>query len=167
MGYSRKDFKILMEGRQEVSDRVPNTEEEENLEVSSTVQQAVSHYTSNNNKSDCRISITEQAGENFVLAATLDIFDELRMKKNMSDSMKYQEKEECYDAVLNIADKVNSRDADMRSHVIMSMFKVASAEANVPPPPPTLAPEISSATCTTVTITAVLYPVLWVVTKAR
>ena len=39
-----------MEGRQEVSDRVPETEEEEELEVTSTVQQAVSHYTSNNNK---------------------------------------------------------------------------------------------------------------------
>ena len=50
MGYSRKDFKILIEGRQEVSDRVPETEEEEELEVTSTVQQAVSHYTSNNNK---------------------------------------------------------------------------------------------------------------------
>ena len=50
LGYSRKDFKILMEGRQEVSDRVPETEEEEELEVTSTVQQAVSHYTSNNNK---------------------------------------------------------------------------------------------------------------------
>ena len=50
LGYSRKDFKILMEGRQEVSDRVPETEEEEEMEVTSTVQQAVSHYTSNNNK---------------------------------------------------------------------------------------------------------------------
>ena len=50
LGYSRKDFKLLMEGRQEVSDRVPETEEEEELEVTSTVQQAVSHYTSNNNK---------------------------------------------------------------------------------------------------------------------
>ena len=49
-GYSRKDLKILMEGREEVSDRVPNTDEEEDMEVTSTVQQAVSHYTSNNNK---------------------------------------------------------------------------------------------------------------------
>ena len=41
---------------------------------------------------------------------------------------------ECYDAVKTIADKINFRDADMMSHVIMSVFKVASAEANVPVP---------------------------------
>ena len=41
---------------------------------------------------------------------------------------------ECYDAVKTIADKINSRDPDMMSHVIMSVFKVASAEANVPVP---------------------------------
>ena len=31
-------------------------------------------------------------GENFVLAATLDVWNEFRMKKNMSDAMKYSEK---------------------------------------------------------------------------
>ena len=43
-------------------------------------------------QSDCRISLSEKAGENYVLAATLDIWEEFRMKKNMSDSMKYKEK---------------------------------------------------------------------------
>ena len=62
------------------------------------------------------------------------------MKKNMSDLMKYKEKEECYDAVQTVAQKVNRHDPDMMSHVIMSIFKVASAEANVPPPPPTPPP---------------------------
>ena len=58
------------------------------------------------------------------------------MKKNMSDFMKYKEKEECYEAVKTVAMKVNHHDPDMMSHVIMSMFKVASAEANVPLPRP-------------------------------
>ena len=62
------------------------------------------------------------------------------MKKNMSDFMKYKEKEECYEALNTVAMKVNHHDPDMMSHVVMSMFKVASAEANVPPPPPTPAP---------------------------
>ena len=35
------------------------------------------------------------------------------MKKNMSDFMKYKEKEECYDAVNTVAIKVNHHDADM------------------------------------------------------
>ena len=39
-----------MAGREKVSDRLPATEEEEQLEVLSTVQQAVSYFTSNNNK---------------------------------------------------------------------------------------------------------------------
>merc|ERR1712107_946679 len=30
----------------------------------------------------------------------------------------------------------NDRDADMRSHIVLSMFKVAAAEANVPEAPP-------------------------------
>ena len=50
LGYSRKDAKVLMEGRQKVSDMVAATEEEEQEEVLSTVQQAVSYFTSNNNK---------------------------------------------------------------------------------------------------------------------
>ena len=50
MGYSRKDAKVLIEGRQMVSDRVAGTEEEQQEEVLSTVQQAVSYFTSNNNK---------------------------------------------------------------------------------------------------------------------
>ena len=39
-----------MEGREEVSDRIPRTDEEEEMEVTSTIQQAVSYFTSNNNK---------------------------------------------------------------------------------------------------------------------
>ena len=46
-------------------------------------------------------------------------------------------KDECYGAVKTISDRINSRDPDMMSHVIMSVFKVASAEANVPGPRPT------------------------------
>ena len=32
--------------------------------------------------------------------------------------------EECFEALESIAEKVNARDADMRSHIILSMFKV-------------------------------------------
>ena len=39
-----------MEGRTEVSDKIPENEEEEIAEVTATVQQAVSYFTSNNNK---------------------------------------------------------------------------------------------------------------------
>ena len=34
----------------EVSDKIPETDEEEEVEVVATVQQAVSYFTSNNNK---------------------------------------------------------------------------------------------------------------------
>ena len=50
LGFSRKDARVVMAGREKVSDRLPSTEEEEQLEVLSTVQQAVSYFTSNNNK---------------------------------------------------------------------------------------------------------------------
>ena len=50
LGFSRKDARVVMAGREKVSDRLPSTEQEEQLEVLSTVQQAVSYFTSNNNK---------------------------------------------------------------------------------------------------------------------
>ena len=43
-------------------------------------------------QTDCTISLKDKDGENYVLAATLDMYNDLRMKKNMSDAMKYQEK---------------------------------------------------------------------------
>jgi len=136
LGYSRIDSEILKQGRMKLDDEVPLTDDEEELEVKNTIQQTVSHFTSNTNKSDCRIRLEDRIGENYILKATLDEFDEYRMKKNMSDLMKYREKEECFEALESIAQKVNARDADMRSHIILSMFKVAAAEANVPDPPP-------------------------------
>ena len=44
--------------------------------------------------------------------------------------------EECYEALESISRKINTNDADMRSHVILSMIKVAAAEADVPALPP-------------------------------
>ena len=94
-------------------------------------------------QSDCRINLVDRIGENYILKATLDEFDEYRMKKNMSDEMKYKEKVreagdekggwqcplcyqvECFTALASIAHKINERDADMRSHIVLSMFKVS------------------------------------------
>ena len=53
-------------------------------------------------------------------------------------------KDECYGAVKTISDRINSRDPDMMSHVIMSIFKIAAAEANVPTPASVLAQQTSS-----------------------
>merc|ERR1712062_230114 len=136
LGYSKKDALILQRGRVKLGKRVPDTEEEERNEVKNTIQQTVSHGTSNTNKSDCRINLVDRIGENYILKATLDEFDEYRMKKNMSDYMKWKEKEECFAVFLSVSKKVNDRDADMRSHIVLSMFKVAAAEANVPEAPP-------------------------------
>jgi hypothetical protein len=38
------------------------------------------------------VRLEARIGENYILKATLDEFDEYRMKKNMSDYMKYKEK---------------------------------------------------------------------------
>jgi len=135
LGYSRIDAEILKQGRMKLDDVVPLTDEEDEQEVKNTIQQTVSHFTSNTNKSDCRIAMENRIGENYILKATLDEFDEFRMKKNMSDLMKWKEKVECFEALDSISNKVNARDADMQSHIILSMFKVATAEANVPEPP--------------------------------
>ena len=100
-------------------------------------------------QSDCRINLVDRIGENYILKATLDEFDEYRMKKNMSDEMKYKEKVgepapspcyqnssnfsqvECFTALASIAHKINERDADMRSHIVLSMFKVSCGRGNI------------------------------------
>ena len=43
--------------------------------------------------------------------------------------------DECLAALTTISNKINGNDADMRQHVVLSMFKVAAAEADVPPLP--------------------------------
>ena len=50
LGYSKKDALILQRGRVKLGKRVPDTEEEERNEVKNTIQQTVSHFTSNANK---------------------------------------------------------------------------------------------------------------------
>jgi len=88
--------------------------------------------------------MVDRIGENYILKATMDEFDEYRMKKNMSDEMKYREKVECFSALESISYKINERDADMRSHIVLSMFKVAAAEANVPEPPASGSPRLQA-----------------------
>merc|ERR1719410_2837866 len=141
---AKNDALILQRGRVKLGKKVPDTEEEERNEVKNTIQQTVSHFTSNANKSDCRINMVDRIGENYILKATLDEFDEYRMKKNMADEMKYKEKVECFTALASIAHKINERDADMRSHIVLSMFKVAAAEANVPEPPASGSPRLQA-----------------------
>ena len=44
-----------------MSDKIPETDEEEEVEVVATVQQAVSYFTSNNNKVSSELSKLEGA----------------------------------------------------------------------------------------------------------
>merc|ERR1719323_737948 len=67
LGYSKKDALILQRGRVKLGKKVPDTEEEERNEVKNTIQQTVSHFTSNANKSDCRINMVDRIGENYIL----------------------------------------------------------------------------------------------------
>ena len=91
----------------------------------------------------------------------MDEFDEHREKGNLTAELLNREKvrkvqqhlypirpihvimiwilylqEECFEALESISRKINTNDADMRSHVILSMIKVAAAEADVPELPP-------------------------------
>jgi hypothetical protein len=76
-----------------------------------------------------------QTPENLVLQAVMDEFEENREKGNLTAEILNREKDECFEALKSIEKKIMSKDADMRSHVILSMIKVAAAEADVPPQP--------------------------------
>ena len=69
--------------------------------------------------------------------------------------------DECYGSVKTISDRINSRDPDMMSHVIMSVFKVASAEANVPGPPPTTASVMSVTSTLQIHDKFILVPIMY------
>jgi hypothetical protein len=66
----------------------------------------------------------------------MDEFEEQRNKDNLTAELLNREKDECFEALESISHKINNNDADMRSHVILSMIKVAHAEADVPDAPP-------------------------------
>ena len=55
--------------------------------------------------------------------------------RKSTSKLSYFFQDECLDALEDISRKINTDDADMRSHVILSMVKVAAAEADVPPMP--------------------------------
>uniref|UniRef100_A0A0K2TY70 GDNF/GAS1 domain-containing protein n=1 Tax=Lepeophtheirus salmonis TaxID=72036 RepID=A0A0K2TY70_LEPSM len=96
------------------------------------IQGLVSYHNVNSNKSECRMILQKHSVENLVLQAVMDEFEDNREKKNLTAEILHREKEECFEALEAISYKINNNDADMRSHVILSMIKVASAEADIP-----------------------------------
>jgi hypothetical protein len=125
LGYSEKDEKLL----KAVTDQGAE-------EARGAIQGMVSFHNINNNKSDCRIISKKQTPENLVLQAVMDEHEENREKGNLTAEILNREKDECFEALKSIQEKIMSKDADMRSHVILSMIKVAKAEAlDVPPLP--------------------------------
>ena len=45
------------------------------------------------------------------------------------------QQEECFEALESISQKINYNDADIRSHVVLSMIKVSAVLADIPPMP--------------------------------
>jgi len=122
VGYSEKDEQLL----KAVTDQGAE-------EARGAIQGMVSFHNVNGNKSECRIIMPiPQTPENLVLQAVMDEFEENRERGNLTAFILNKEKEECYEALQNIERKIMSKDPDMRSHVILSMIKVAAAEADVP-----------------------------------
>ena len=74
--------------------------------------------------------------------------------------MSFELQEECYEALESISRKINTNDADMRSHVILSMIKVAAAEADVPDLPPSGSPRGQKVTSCLIVFNCVLVSIL-------
>ena len=93
-----------------------------------------------------------RTSENIVLQALMDEHQENRDLQNITAEILNREKarifllfymyiiynfdtlqEECFEALKSISRKINTNDADMRSHVILSMIKVSAAIADIPP----------------------------------
>ena len=93
-----------------------------------------------------------RTSENIVLQALMDEHQENRDLQNITAEILNREKarifftctyisynfdiilqEECFEALESISRKINTNDADMRSHVILSMIKVSAAIADIPP----------------------------------
>ncbi|TRY71008.1 hypothetical protein TCAL_10692 [Tigriopus californicus] len=102
------------------------------LETIGEIEGLVRYHNINNNKSECRVIPHKQSGENMILQAVMEEFQENRDSGNLTNYLLNKEKEECFEALESISQKINTNDADMRSHVILSMIKVSSAYANVP-----------------------------------
>jgi hypothetical protein len=125
------------------------------LETIGAIQGLVSYHNVNNNKSDCRMMLQKHTGENLVLQAIMDEHEENRELGNLTADILNREKDECFDALESISRKINTNDADMRSHVILSMIKVSAAVADVPLLP-------SSAQQNQISVSHIVFSVLYV-----
>jgi len=122
LGYSSKDEELL---KKITGEGV--------METIGSIQGLVSYHNINGNKSDCRMFMHMRTSENIVLQALMDEHQENRDLQNITAEILNREKEECFDALKSISRKINTNDADMRSHVILSMIKVSAAVADIPP----------------------------------
>lgn len=121
LGYSVKDERLL--------NKVTGKSV---LETVGAIQGLVSYHNINGNKSDCRMHMHLRTSENIVLQALMDEHQENRDLQNLTSEILNREKEECFEALRSISRKINTNDADMRSHVILSMIKVSAAVAEIP-----------------------------------
>nr|XP_045582939.1 uncharacterized protein LOC123745882 isoform X2 [Procambarus clarkii] len=85
------------------------------------------------NGSDCRLEIVTHVGENIILQATLEEYEDSR--DNMSAVMLHNEKEACEDVVRDVGQKINNHAKEVREDMALSVLILAEVQVHVPPLP--------------------------------
>ncbi|XP_071514906.1 uncharacterized protein [Panulirus ornatus] len=84
-------------------------------------------------KSECQLEVVSHIGENIILQATLEEFEDSR--DNMSAAMLHKEKEACEKVVTEVGQKINSHAKEVREDMALSVLILAEVQVHVPPVP--------------------------------
>lgn len=85
------------------------------------------------NGSECQLEVVSHIGENIILQAKLEEFEDSR--DNMSAAMLHKEKEACEKVVTEVGQKINSHAKEVREDMALSVLILAEVQVHVPPVP--------------------------------
>ncbi|KAK8744146.1 hypothetical protein OTU49_001022, partial [Cherax quadricarinatus] len=85
------------------------------------------------NGSECRLEVVTHVGENIILQATLEEYEDNR--DNMTAVMFHKEKDACEDVVTDVGLKINNHAKEVREDMALSVLILAEVQVHVPPLP--------------------------------
>ncbi|CAL4073066.1 unnamed protein product [Meganyctiphanes norvegica] len=122
LGYSKAEEKLLNPyTNMNVDDIVPR------------LRELVLDEQAKINGTDCQLEVVEHIDENMILQAMLEDYYEDR--DNMSAIQLHDIKDKCAESLKIVADRINSKDPEVRADVALSMVLLAQVHIRLPPIP--------------------------------
>ncbi|XP_060519093.1 uncharacterized protein LOC132697510 isoform X2 [Cylas formicarius] len=126
MDYSLPHGVYLFLGYSEVDERELNRNHTTHLVVIQDVVRVLQNFIRDINETACILEFFNSTRENVIIVGKLS--NEVDTTKLTPSELLLKEKDECADYMEIISDRINTRNADFMSHVLLSVFKMAEVE---------------------------------------